>query len=209
MADQARAHRALEMSALAGEREHEAGGEARIGGGRQPVVMADPGDDALGQDFAPPRHGRPAPFAIGPVVDQADGERGGGRIAAIAQVAQPAEAVQGIEPQRGSARALPWRVVVRIGRDGPRAAAGQKFAQQQALAARLIARPGIGRHGEEAFGRAVAQGQGIKPGGQQPAAEFPALAGHGLGRTRRRRAGGHGADGPGAGRQRLTGPSHV
>ena len=191
VADQAGARHALEMRALAGEREDQAGGEARIGRRRQPVVVADPRDDALGQDFAPPGGGRPAPFAIGPVVDQADGERGGGRIAAIAQVAQPGEAVQGIEPKRRSAGALPRRVG-RFGRHRARAAARQELAHEQALADRRIARPGVGRHGEEASGRAVAQGQGIEAGGEQPAAEFPALAGRRLGR-----AAGHGADGPG------------
>ena len=99
---------------------------------------------------------------------------GGVGIAAIAQVAQPAEAVQGIEPKRRRARALPRRVV-RFGRHGARAAAGGRSSpMQQALAGRRIARPGVGRHGEEAFGRAVAQGQGIEAGGQQPAAEFAA-----------------------------------
>ena len=170
------------MRALAGEREHQAGGEARIGRRRQPVVVADPRHDALGQHVAPPGGGRPAPFAIGPVVDQADGEQGGGRIAAIAQVAQPAEAVQGIEPKR---RARPRAATAGRPIRAPRrrAAAGQKLAHEQALARRRIARPGVGRHGEEAFGRAVAQGQGIEAGAEQPAAEFAALAGRRLGRT--------------------------
>ena len=58
---------------------------------------------------------------------------GGRRIAAIAQVAQPGEAVQGIEPQRLGARAPPRRVVA-FGRHGAGAAAGQKLAHDQALA---------------------------------------------------------------------------
>ena len=82
----------------------------------------------------------------------------------------------------GAPGALPRRVV-RFGRHGARAAAGQKLAHEQALADRRIARPGVGRHGEEALGRAVAQGQGIEAGGEQPAAEFAALAGRRLGRA--------------------------
>ena len=100
VADQPGAGGAIEMGALAGERGDEAGGEGRVGGGGQPVVVADPGDHRSANTLRCQRRGRPARFALDPVVDQSHGERGAGRIAAIAQVAQPAEAVQGIEPQR-------------------------------------------------------------------------------------------------------------
>src|SRR5438270_698928 len=80
--------RALEVRALAGERQDEASGEARIAGGRQPFIVADPGNDALAEHVAPPGDGRPAPFALDPVVDQAVGECRCAGIAAIAQVAQ-------------------------------------------------------------------------------------------------------------------------
>ena len=148
VADQAGVQRAPEMGALAGEREDEAGRKARIGGGRQPVVVADPRDDALGQHLALPGDGRPAALAVRPVVDQPDGQCRRGGIAAIAQVAQPAKAVQGIHPQGGRAEATPRRVV-RFGRHGAGAAASQKLAHDQALPDGWIAWPAVGRHGEE------------------------------------------------------------
>ncbi len=65
---------------------------SRIGGGSHPFVVADPGDDAGGDHVALPRHRRPAPFLVGPVVDQPRGQQAAPpRIAAVAQIAQPAE----------------------------------------------------------------------------------------------------------------------
>ena len=156
------------MHALAGNREHETGGEAGIGRGGQPVEMADPRDHAPGQHLAFPGVGRPAPLAIGPVVNQAhrDGSRRG--IAAVAQVAQPAKAVQRIEPQRVGAGSLPGRIVA--GRsDSTDHTERRKLAHHQALAHGGVARPGIGRHGEEGLRRAIAQRQGVKRQAQHPA----------------------------------------
>ncbi len=208
MADQASAQRAFEMPALAGQREDEAGGEARIGGARQPLVVADPRNDSLGQHVAAPGDGRPAPLAFDPVVDQAGGEHGSAGIAAVAQVAQPAKTVQQVEPECGRAGALPWRVIGR-GRHGARAATGQKLAGKQALAADRVAGPGVGRHGKEAFGGAEAQGQGIEAGTEQPAAEFTAFVGRAALGMFQGPSGRRGPEGAGAGHQRLTGPSHV
>ena len=134
------------------------------------------------------------------VSESTGGQSGTRRIAAIAQVAQPGEAVQRIDPEGRSIGPLPGRIF-RLGRHRPRAAVGGELAAQQALAERRVAGPGIGRHGEEAARRAVAQGQGIEGGAQEPAAEFAAFG---------RRAGGagrHRTDRPGAGDQRFTGPS--
>jgi len=201
--DQAGAHRPPEMGALAGEREHEARGEARIGSGRQPVVMADPRNDALGQHVAPPAHRRPTAFMVGPVVDQAGGERRSGRIAAVAQVTQPAKAVQRIEPE-GSRPGPPPRRIFGVRHHRARAAARQKLTGNQALACGRITRPAVGGHGEKAARRAIAQCQGIEARSQQPAAEAMAFAARRLGR-----AGGDGARRAGAGHQRLTRATHV
>ena len=92
--DHAGARGTAQMHALARQRIDEAAGEGRIGRSGQPVEMPDPGDNALGQDIAPPGDRREAPLAVGPVVDQAHRQRGGPRLAAIAQVTQPAEFVE-------------------------------------------------------------------------------------------------------------------
>ncbi|TMJ21835.1 MAG: hypothetical protein E6G95_21495 [Alphaproteobacteria bacterium] len=200
VADQPAAHHPPEMCALAGERQHEAPGEALVGGGGQPVVVADPVDHARGHHLALPAERRPAPFAVAPVVDQPHGECRRPGIAAVAQIAQPAEAVQAVEPERAGGGAPPRRVVT-LRRHRADLAMRHQLADHQPQADHGVARPRIGRHGEEALGAAPAQGQGIERRAEQPAAE----------RQRRgnSRRGQDGADGTGPGHQRITGPAAI
>ena len=159
-------------------------GSAAVG---QPVVVADPRR----------RCARPARRAASMAGDQRHSRSiqsstrrtasgGGAGIAAIAQVAQPAEAVQGVEPERGRRPRAATADRRDSGATAPELPWARSSPMQQALAGRRIARPGVGRHGEEAARRAVAQGQGIEAGGEQPAAEFAALAGRRLGDARGR-----------------------
>ena len=204
VADHAAARDAAQMHALAAERKDETGREPGIGRRGHPFVVPDPGDHARRQHVALPRHRRPAPFAVGPVVDQLRGQQRPVWIAIVAQVAQPGEAVQPIEPDRRGTGTLPRRIV-RIGQDRAAAAADRELARlEKSLPSHRIARPGIGSDGEETAGRAVTQGQGIERRAEKPAAEGAAFSLRRGGRAGRDRA-----DRAGAGDQRFPVPSCV
>ena len=139
VADQPGARDTTQMGALAAERQHEPPREGLVGGSGQPVVVADPVTMRDGHHVALPALGRPAPFALDPVVDEVHGERRRGGIAAVTQVAQPGEAVQGVEPQRRRAFALPRRIGA-LRRHRADLAMGQQLAHR-ATAARPPDRP--------------------------------------------------------------------
>ena len=67
-----------------------------------------------------------------------------------------------------NAEGYPPYNIERIGEDGLRItlAVGHQLADHQAQADHGIARPGIGRHREEALGAAPAEAQGIEGGSQ-------------------------------------------
>ena len=168
---------AAQMHALAGDGKDEAVGEVRVGRRGQPVEMADPRHDALGQHLALPGAGRPAPFAVGPVVDQADGDGRRRGVAAVAQVAQPGKAVQRIEPQRIGARPLPGRI-----------AAGGRRLRRPRRRRRTRPPPGAGPgRGRPARDRAPRQRSSWASGG--PASGSRAASPASSGRTGRRSAG--------------------
>ena len=209
VADQAGARRALEMRALAGER------EAR-GGRRSPDRPPSTASRSGGSTRRCARPGRRAARwrATSAIRDWSSRRPGGRRAGRRAGSPQSRRSRSQPKPFRASSHSAgaPARChggSSDSGATAPELPRARSSPSSRRWPRRRIARPGIGRHGEEALGRAVAQGQGIEAGGEQPAAEFAALAGRRLGRTRRGGPAGHGADGPGAGRQRLTGPSHV
>ena len=180
------------MRALAGRARRRSApakpGSAAVG---QPVVVADPGDDARGQHLALPGERRPAPFAV------RTSRRPDGR---------PATAAEGSpQSRRSRSQAKPFRASSHSapaparrhggssdsGHHGADAAAGQQLARDQALADRRIARPRIGRHGEEAARACRSPRSGNRapePSSQRPKPRLsprPASAGRGEERSGR------------------------